>query len=109
MTPQFDAIAQSRDNAATKGLRYAAVAGTIAQRTLISIVPSGAHLIYLSLQGYCGLMGLFGERAGKAANQCINTLKHADTLVQTTFTQVTDTTNQANAIQWIVNLNMRKR
>jgi hypothetical protein len=40
--------------------RQANVAGTSAERTLARTVSSGASLMFASLQGYCGLVGLAG-------------------------------------------------
>ena len=99
--PKIEAIVSSSDNAALKGMQISATVGTIAQRALLGVVPAGAHLIYRSLEGWCRIVGLAGAKAEPAASQCIEVLQHADTLVQTTFKTVTDTSNQSKVI-WSV-------
>jgi hypothetical protein len=100
--PRIDAIYHSSDSPALKGMKISSIAGTIAQRALLGVVPTGAHLIYRSLEGWCMIAGLAGGRTESLASQGIRTLSSADTLVQTTFRTITDTTNQANAVWSVV-------
>lgn len=102
-TSRFDAIWHSSDPPALKILQTSSIAGTIAQRALLGVVPAGTHLIYRSLEGWCMLAGLAGGRMEPVASQGIKILRSADTLVNTTFRTVTDTTNQSNVVWSVVN------
>lgn len=102
--PQIDAILGSPDPAYMKGLRITTVAGTIAERTLIGVVPAGVHLIYQSLEGWAMLAGLLGGPVKPAADGAITVLQNADNLVQTTFQTITNTETQGKAIWWVINL-----
>ncbi|HEY2234769.1 MAG TPA: hypothetical protein VGK01_14950 [Candidatus Angelobacter sp.] len=95
------AIIRSNEPTGMKGLRLATVAGTAAERTLLSPVSSGASVILQSLQGYCGMIGLAGGSAQSFAGSCVSNLRKANNTVQSTFKLVTDTNNQAQAIYWI--------
>lgn len=66
------------------------------------VVPSGAHLIYRSLEGWCMMAGLAGGQFQSVATQCMKTLQSADALVQTSFRIVTDTSNQSKAAWWVI-------
>ena len=105
MSNEFEAIANSSDTATLKGMRFAAAAGTAAERTLLGAVPSGVHLIYMSLQGWCEIAGLAGGKVGSGANECVRVLKDADAIVQKSFSTIADTGNQSKAFWWVVNLN----
>jgi hypothetical protein len=100
--PKFESILDSRDSAVLKGMQMSATASIIAQRALLGAVPGGAHLIYRSLEGWCMIAGLAGGSVQSGANQCIKTLQYADTLVQTSFRTVTDTSNQSKAFWTVV-------
>lgn len=95
---ELDRMAGSKEPAVVKGARLAGIAGNAAQRALLGAVPAGTHLIYKSLQGWCMMAGLAGGKLESGANQCIATLRDADTRVQSTFKAVTDTANQAKVI-----------
>jgi hypothetical protein len=99
--PKIESILSSANSATLKGMQICATAGTIAQRALLGVVPAAAHLIYRSLEGWCMIAGLAGGKLESASSQCIATLQQADTLVNTTFQTVTDTSNQSKAI-WSV-------
>jgi hypothetical protein len=103
LAPQFEAIRQSADGPATKSLRYASLAGTVAQRTLAGIITSGVHLIYMPLIFGCGAIAKStgGTRVGSAATVCSNVVKQADALVTTSATYVTDPTNQQEWLQTV--------
>lgn len=107
--PRIDAIAVSSDSPAVKGLQIAGIAGTIAQRTLLGAIPAGTHLIYRSLEGWCMIAGLAGPKAQSAASQCISTLNYADTLVQTAFQTVTDTSNESRAVWSVIDFVTSRR
>jgi hypothetical protein len=109
MWNEFEAVSKSSDTASVKGLRFAAAAGTAAERTLLGSIPAGVHLIYLSLQGWCQIAGLAGGTIGAGANDCVNTLKNADALVKKSFSTITDTGSQAAAFWWVVDLNVHPR
>ncbi len=102
--PKIDAIYHSSDPAALKAMKISGIAGTIAQRALVGAVPAGVHLIYRSLEGWCLIAGLAGGRVERAASQGIKTLRSADALVSTTFRNITDTNNQANAVWSVINI-----
>jgi hypothetical protein len=103
--PKIEAILKGSDNSVNlMGLRISALAGTIAQRALLGIVPSGAHMIYRSLEGWCMIAGLAGGKIQSDSSKCIQTLKEADALVQTGFRFVTDTSNQSKAVWWIIDI-----
>jgi hypothetical protein len=106
MWGEFEAVAKSSEPASLKGMRFAAAAGTAAERTLLGAFPSGVHLIYLSLQGWCQIAGLAGGKIESGANDCVNVLKSADVIVQKTFSTITDTGNQSKAFWSVVNLNL---
>jgi len=89
--PKIETILDGHDSATLKGVQLSAIAGTIAQRALLGVVPSGAHLIYRSLEGWCMLFGLASGKAESAASRGVKTLRYADTLVQTSFRTLTDT------------------
>jgi hypothetical protein len=101
--PKIETILGSSDSSTLKGMRISATASTIAQRALLGAVPAGAHMIYRSLEGWCMIAGLTGRKAQAATSQSINTLQHADTLVQTTFRTLTDTSNQSRAVWLAIN------
>jgi hypothetical protein len=105
MWDDFEGIANSSDPAALKGLRFAAAAGTAAERTLLGAIPSGVHLIYMSLQGWCEIAGLAGGKVESGANKCVTVLNDADAMVKKSFSTIADTTNQSKAFWWVVNLN----
>jgi hypothetical protein len=107
--PEIEKIVLGGNSGALKGLELSAKAGTIAQRTLLGLVPVGVHVIYKSLQGWCMMGGLAGGKAQAAAVQCVATLEYADSLVQTSFRTVTDTGNQAKAVWWVVDLVTSKK
>jgi hypothetical protein len=102
--PLFQKIVDSSDSSALKGMQIASLAGSIAQKVLVGAVPAGAHLIYRSLEGWCMLAGLAGSSVQPAATSCIDTLKHADTLVQTTFDTITDTSEQSKAVWYVIDI-----
>jgi hypothetical protein len=102
--PLFQKIVDSPDSAALKGMQIASLAGSIAQKALIGAVPAGAHLIYRSLEGWCMLAGLAGSSVQPAATSCIATLQRADTLVQTTFDTITDTSEQSKAVWYVIDI-----
>jgi hypothetical protein len=104
MGHEFEAIWKSQESPSLKGMRYAAAAGTAAERTLLGVVSTGTHLIYASLQRVCQAVGLAGGEFQSGANECVNVLKGADTMVQKSFSIVTDTNNQATFFWWIVDL-----
>ena len=102
--PNLQKILDSSSPATLKGMQITAVAGSIAQKALVGAVPAGAHLIYRSLEGWCMLAGQAGSALQPAANSCIATLQSADTLVQTTFDTITDTTEQSKALWFVVDI-----
>jgi hypothetical protein len=101
--PQIETILGSSDSATLKGMQLSSKASTIAQRALVGVVPAGAHLIYRSLEGWCMIAGLAGGKVQSGASQCIATLRSADTLVQTTFRTLTDTSNQSKVVWQVIN------
>ena len=105
MSNEFEAIATSPDPTGLKGMRFAAAAGTAAERTLLGTVPTGVHLIYLSLQGWCRIAGLAGGKVESGANQAISVLESADALVRKSFSAITDSSNQSKAFWWVVDVN----
>jgi len=109
MWDEFETVAKSPDSAALKGMRFAAAAGTAAERTLLGSVPAGVHLIYLSLQGWCQIAGLAGGKIESGANECANTLKSADAIVKKSFSTIADTGNQSKAFWWVVDLKFLPR
>jgi hypothetical protein len=102
--PLFQKIVDSSDSSALKGMQIASLAGSIAQKALVGAVPAGAHLIYRSLEGWCMLAGLAGSPVQPAATSCIATLQHADTLVQTAFDTITDTSEQSQAVWYMIDI-----
>lgn len=104
MWDEFETVAKSPESVALKGMRFAAAAGTAAERTLLGSVPAGVHLIYLSLQGWCQLAGLAGGKIEAGANECVNTLQSADAMVKKSFSTIADTGNQSKAFWWVVDL-----
>jgi len=96
--PEIHRIKDSNDPISLKGARIVAIAGTAAQRAILGTVPYGAHLVYKSLQRWCMIAGVLVPRMQFGANQCIATLRYADTLVRSTFKTVTNTANQS---RWI--------
>jgi hypothetical protein len=120
MGHEFEAVHHHETDLTLKAMRYAALAGTAAERTLAGLVTGGVHLTYKSMQGYCMMLGLLGGSAQSAANQCITTLDHADYFVQTSVKRITDTSNQAHAMYhpgqaakeaywWVVNMQFLPR
>lgn len=107
--PRIDMIMDSSDSAVLKGMQLSGLAGTIAQRVLMGVVPAGAHLMYLSLQGWCMLFGLAGGKAQAGSAEGIRTLHSADTLVNTTFQTVTDTDVQSKAVWTVINFFTKPR
>ena len=105
--PKIDKIMDSSESMTIKGLKLTATAGTIAERVLAGAVSSGVHMIYKSVSGYCMMAGLAGF--DKSSQQCLQTINNADTLVQTTFKQLTDTENQAKAFWWVVDFATRSK
>lgn len=112
---EFELVHHSNLEPTLKGMRYAALAGTAAERALAGMVTGSVHLAYRSMQGYCMMAGLLGGSAQSAANQCIVTLNHADAFVNRSVHMVTDTGNQAYAVYhpveaakkaywWVVNM-----
>ena len=102
--PRVERILGSSDPSSLKGMQILATASTVAQRALAGAIPAGAHMIYRSLEGWCMLAGLAGGSIQSGASQCISTLRSADTLVQTTFRTVTDTSNQSQAVWWVIDV-----
>jgi len=94
-------IIHSDEPAYMKGLRLTTIAGTAAERTLLSPVSAGSSLLSKSLQGYCMMAGLPGGRAQTFSTACVSNLQKANNIVQSKFKLVTDTNNQAKAIYWI--------
>jgi hypothetical protein len=107
--PKLESILASNGSVSYKGLQIAALAGTISQRSLAGAVPAGVHLIYRSLEGWCMLAGLAGGKAASGASQCVQVLTSADTLVQTTFQTVTDTSNQSKAVWSVIDFILSPR
>lgn len=97
----INSIVRSSEPTYMKGLRLTTIAGTAAERTLLSPVSAGSSLVFKSLQGYCQMIGLAGGRAQTFASSCVNNLQKANNTVQSTFKVATDTNNQAQAIYWI--------
>jgi len=95
-------ILHSNEPAYMKGLRLTTVAGTAAERTLLSPVSSGASVVFHSLQGYCEMIGLAGGTAQNFSNACVSGLEKANNTVQSTFKIVTDTNNQGEAVYWVI-------
>jgi hypothetical protein len=100
--PRIEQILNGRGDPVVKGLQITSIAGTIAERALLGVIPTGTHLIYRSLEGWCMIAGLPGGKMGSASAEGIKVLQSADALVQTTFNQVTDTDNQAKAFWFVV-------
>jgi len=107
--PSIEAVYGSHDPSSTKALRYAAIAGTAAQRTLMGVVPTGVHLIYRSLEGWCMIAGLLGGPFRSGSTQALDVIKSADVLVQSTFLTVTNTQNQGNAIWSVIDTVLSSR
>jgi hypothetical protein len=112
---EFETAHRSSADSTLRGMRYASLAGTAAERTLAGIVTGAVHLTYMSLRGDCMMMSLLGGTAQKTANQCISTLNRADSFVKASVDTITDTSNQAYAIYhpvqagkaaywWVVNM-----
>lgn len=99
--PEIERIVDSSESSAVKSMRMLTIAGTISERTLLGVVPAGVHLIYEALEGWCMLAGLADGKVGAASSVGLETLKSADTLVQTTFKTLTDANNQSKAL-WTV-------
>ncbi|HEY7334573.1 MAG TPA: hypothetical protein VH639_06790 [Bryobacteraceae bacterium] len=93
---EFETIFGSEDPAFLKGLQYAAIAGTAAEKALAGGARFGVHAIYRSLEGWCMIAGLLGARSSSA--KAIETIDRADRYVKTAFDAITDTTNQAAAL-----------
>ena len=102
--PQIESILDSDDPKTLKGMKLAALSGTVAQRTLLGVVPAGAHLVYRSLEGWCMVAGLAGGNVQLAALEGIRTLHRADAYVTTAFEMITDTSNQSNVLWWVIDL-----
>ena len=96
----FEKIHCSNMDRALAAGHYAALAGTAAERVLSGMVTGGVHLTYMSMRGYCMLLGLAGGRAQTAAHTCIATLNRADAYVKTAEYAITNTENQAAAFYW---------
>jgi hypothetical protein len=107
--PKMEAVYKLKEPSSTKGLRYAAIAGTAAQRTLIGVVPAGVHLIYRSLEGWCMMAGLLGGPFQSGSEQAIKVIDSADGLVQSTFMTVTDTQNQGNVVWSVIDIVVSSR
>jgi hypothetical protein len=107
--PEIEAISSSNNGAGTKALKLTVIAGRLSQRALLGVIPTGVHLIYKSLEGWCMLAGLAGGPLRGPSASAVQTLQSADTLVQTTFLQVTDPNNQAEAIWTVINFVASKK
>ena len=97
---EFEKVHRSKADRVLAAGQYAALAGTAAERVLTGTVTGSVHLAYMSMRGYCMMLGLAGGRAQTAANACIATLNRADSYVTTAEHAITDTKNQAGAVYW---------
>lgn len=84
---QFGAIMKSRDSSAQKAARMSTQISSIALRTAGGAIPAGAHILALSLGGYCQVAGLLGSQR---AFDLDRRLKSLDTKVTSLFDTVTD-------------------
>jgi len=100
--PELEGVGRSSNSMSLVGLHLAAIAGTAAERALLGIIPVGTHAIYRLLEGSCAMAVSAIPDLQSAATQCIDTLKRADVLVQSSYKIVTDTQNQARAFWWVV-------
>jgi hypothetical protein len=100
--PEVDRIIGSTEAKVVKGARLAAIGGTAAQRALIGVVPAGLHLASRALEGWSMIAGLAGGKAKSISSKAIGTIRHADTLVQSTFKTVAETQKQADGFWWVI-------
>lgn len=97
---EIEKVHRSKADKVLSGAQYAALAGTAAERVLSGMVTGSVHLTYMSMRGYCMLLGLAGGRAQNIANGWIATLNRADTYVDIAEKAITNTGNQAAAFYW---------
>jgi hypothetical protein len=87
---QIDAILESRDPWELKAARLSTQVSSIALRTASGAIPAGAHIIAMSLGGYCQIAGLAGLRSAPKLDQ---KLKEYDAWVSSWYQKVTDGEN----------------
>ena len=87
---QIDAILESGDTWDLKAARLSTQVSGIALRTASGFIPESAHLIALSLDGYCQVAGLAGLRSAPKLEQ---KLKQSEAWVTSWHQKVTDGEN----------------
>ena len=93
---RIEKIWNSQDDGFLKGLQFAAIAGTAAERALSGAVTGITSLLFLSLQGY-GMMGEFSPKTASYSQACVKYLRDADASVKSWVQTWTDTEKQAEA------------
>lgn len=107
LAPQFEQVYQSRDTSKSKAQRYSLLTIIVAQKTLMSTITGGVHLIYLPLIWGCGAIA---KDAGdgpvaSAAYVCSQVVQNADALVQKSANYVTDPANQQKVLMSLFTIN----
>ncbi len=103
-TEQFDemeAVWKSKDTWENKGAKLSLHVSSIAARTLGGVVKGGAHILSLSLQGYCGIAAIAMGKSG-SDNKGVKALKAGDAWISTTVDKVTDANNMYYAVTVVV-------
>lgn len=85
-----EAILQSNDSWDRKASRLSTQVSSVMLRTVGGAIPAGAHILAMSLSGYCQIAGLAGAPAATALDQ---KLKSMDTTFSSDFEKVTDGDN----------------
>jgi hypothetical protein len=87
---QIDAVLSSTDSWDIKAARLSTQVDSVIIRTLGGAIPGGAHLLAMSLGGYCQIAGLAGSQGATNLDQ---KLKSLDTSFSSMFENVTDGNN----------------
>lgn len=95
-------ILESSDSLGLKGAKLSTQATAVAMNVLTGVVTGPAHVILLSLQGYCNIAEV---ARGKPLGTYSQTLKAIDVSIQSAATQVSDGSN----IYFFVNTQINPR
>ncbi len=102
--PEIREIVNSSDPPSLKSLRLTALAGTLAQRSLVDTIDYTADFAGEAIKGYLMLINL-GQGVQAAANAPgVEEVESATKLVHTSVKYIFDTSNQAKGFWWVVDL-----
>ena len=87
---EVERILQSNSDWGTKSAQLSSQVSSISIRTLGGVIPGTAHLLAMSVEGYCQIAGLMGVRQ---AGGYVDKLKAYDARLITTFDRYTDGDN----------------